>query len=77
MEVFTPFKGIQDSPESGIARRGFRILATGFQSLPVERGFWISIVCGIPDSLSYIPDYKAQQNFPAFRIPEFGFPYVG
>jgi len=47
-----------------------------FQSLSVERGFWIPIVSGIPDSLSCIPDSKAQesglhkQNFPRFRIPQ-------
>ena len=40
----------------------------------MELGFWIAIVCRIPDSLSCIPDYKAldsefhKQNFPLFRI---------
>ena len=40
----------------------------------MEPGFWITIVCRIPDSLSCIPDYKAldsefhKQNFPLFRI---------
>ena len=29
---------------------GFRISGTGFQSLSVELGFWISPVSGIPDS---------------------------
>ena len=49
-------------------------------SLSVKLGFWIPIVSGIPDSLSCIPDSKAQdfgfhkQKFP--RIPEFGFAYV-
>ena len=43
---------------------------TGFQSLSMELGFWILIISGIPDSLSCIPDSKAQhfhfhkQNFP-------------
>ena len=49
------------------------IPGSGFQSLSVERGFWILIVRGIPDSLSCIPDSKAQdskfykQKFPGFR----------
>ena len=37
---------------------GFQVLDSSF--LSVEFGFWIPIVCGIPDSLSYIPDSKAQ-----------------
>ena len=43
------------------------------QCLSVELGFWIPIVRGIPDSLRYIPDSKAQdarfhrQKFPGFR----------
>ena len=47
---------------------------TGFQSLSMELGFWILIISGIPDSLSCIPDSKAQhfhfhkQNFPDPRI---------
>ena len=60
--------------DSGL-HAGFRIPGTGFQSLPVEPrendlvhslwvelGFWIPVVCGIPDSLSFIdiPDFKAQ-----------------
>ena len=54
---------------------GFQLLDSSLWSLPVELGFWIPIVCGIPDSLSCIPDYKAQKIF--FQIPEIGFPYVG
>ena len=53
----------------------FQLLDSSLWSLPVELGFWIPTVCGIPDSLSCIPNYKAQKIF--FRIPEIGFPYVG
>ena len=51
-----------------------RFPGTGFQSLTVELGFRIAIVSGIPDSLSCIPDSKAQdsaystsKNFP--KVP--------
>ena len=50
----------------------YRILVSGFHAL--KYGFWLSIVSGIPGSLSYIRDTKAQDsryhkhNFP--RIPE-------
>ena len=50
----------------------YRILVSGFHAL--KHGFWLSIVSGIPGSLSYIRDTKAQDsryhkhNFP--RIPE-------
>ena len=53
----------------------FQIPGTGFQPFSVELGLWIPIVSGIPDSLSCIPDSKAQdtglrkQNFPRFRYP--------
>ena len=56
-----------------IPHHGFRIPGTGFQSLSVELGFWIPIAGGIPDSLSCIPDSRAQdfgfhkQKFPRFR----------
>ena len=43
-------------------RWGFWIPDPGFQSLLVELGFWITIVSGIPDSLSCIPDLKAQDS---------------
>ena len=49
------YKGIRDS-------LGFWIPGTGFQSLSVERGFWIPIVSGIPDSLSCIPDSTKAQD---------------
>ena len=69
---------------------GSRIPGTGFQSLSEERGFWIPIVSRTLDSLSGIPESKAQdfrfykQNFPGFRILqtkgsqilESGFPYM-
>ena len=48
--------------DSGFHSRGFRIPGTGFQSLSVEVEFWISIVSGIPDSLSCISDSKAPEN---------------
>ena len=47
---------------------------SGFQFLSVELEFWIPIVSGIPDSLSCIPDSKAQdsrfhqQKFPDSEI---------
>lgn len=46
-----------------------------------ELGFWIPTVSGIPDSLSCIPDSKAQeigfhkQKFPC-TFAEFGLPYI-
>ena len=56
-----------------IPRRGFPIQGTGFQFLSVELGPCIPIFSGISDSLSCIPDSKAQdsgvhkQKFPRFR----------
>ena len=47
--------------------------------ISVELGFWIPVVNGILDSLSCIPDSKAQDSgfhipkFPEFWIPESGF----
>ena len=74
---FAPCKGIQDSLGFWIPRRGFRIPGTGFKSLSVAVGFWISIVSGIPDSLSCISDSKAPENsgfrkhnFLGFRIQD-------
>ena len=49
-----PCKGIQDSIGFWIPHNGFRIPDIGFQSLSVELGLWIPIICGIPDSLSCI-----------------------
>ena len=52
------------------------IPGTGSQSLSVKLGFWMSFVTGIPDSLNFTPDSRAQdsrflkQNFPGFRIPQ-------
>ena len=49
-------------------------LDSGFQYMSVERGFWIPVVSGIPNSLSCIPDFtstefswipdSASKNFP-------------
>ena len=41
---------------------GFYAVDSGFQTLSVELGFWIPNVSGIPDSLSCIPDPKAQDS---------------
>ena len=41
-------------------------------SLSVELGFRITIIIEIPDSLSWIPDFKAQDSgfqSPGFQIP--------
>ena len=63
--------GPQNSLGFWIPRSGFRISGT----LSVEHGFRISVVRGIPDSLSCNPDGKAQdsglhkQEFPGFWIP--------
>ena len=65
--------------------------SAGFQSLSVERGFWIPFLSGISEYLSSILDAKAldsgfqEQNFPEFLIPqarisqilESGYPYMG
>ena len=87
---FPPCKEIQDSLGFWIPPHGFRISGTRFRSVLVGLGFWISIVSGIPDSLSCIPDSRAQdsgfywQNFPdsGFQKQHFigfqsGFPNVG
>ena len=52
--------------------RRFQVPFAGFQFLLVELGFWISIISGILDSLSHIPDSKVQDSvsnkhkFPGF-----------
>ena len=75
--VVTPCKGIKDSLGFWIPRPGFRIPGTGFRSLLVKFGFWIPIFSRIPDSLSCIPDTKAQDSrfhkkiFPGVRNPDF------
>ena len=51
----------------------YTVCSTGFQSSSVQLGFWIPTAGGIPDSLSCIPDSRAQdfgfhkQKFPRFR----------
>ena len=57
-----------------IPHQGLRIPGTGFQSLSIKhKYFWITILSGIPECLSLIPDSKAQysgfhkQNFTKFR----------
>ena len=75
--VVTPCKGIKDSLGFWILRAGFRIPGTGFRSLLVKFGFWIPIFSRIPDSLSCIPNSKAQdcrfdkKLFPGVRNPDF------
>ena len=57
------------------ARESKTVLDSGFHAVDfsVELGIWIPIVSGIPDSLSCIPDAKAQdsrflkQKFPGFQ----------
>ena len=72
--VVTPCK---DSHGFWIPRPGFRIPGTGFRSLSVKFGFWIPSFSRIPDSLSCIPDSKAQDSgfhkkkFPGVRNPDF------
>ena len=48
---------VKESKTVWIRRRGFRITGTGF---------WITIVSGIPDSLSCIPDFRS----PIFWNPQ-------
>ncbi|CAH3171229.1 unnamed protein product [Porites lobata] len=77
---FAPCEVIQPSPEFSIlhcGRCGFRIPGTGSpDSLSVEFGFRISIVCRIPDNSRWTTDSKAQdagfhmQTFPRFWIPQ-------
>ena len=60
-----PCNGIQDNLGFWIPRRGFRIPDSRYwivDSLSVELGFRIQIVSGIPDSLSCILDFKAQDS---------------
>ena len=69
-----PYKRIQDSLGVWIPRRGFRILGLDSRFLTMECGFRIPIVCGIPDSLSCILDFEAEdldttsETFPDFGI---------
>ena len=72
LPCFPCIKGIQDSLGFCIPWQGFQVLFAGFQFLSVELGFWISIISGILDSLSNIPDSKVQDSgsnkhkFPGF-----------
>ena len=61
--MFASCKGIQDSLGFRIPHHGFQIPGSGFQSLSVELGFRIPIASGIQDSLSCIPDSKAQDSY--------------
>ena len=63
VHVFDPCHGIHGRLGFWVQQRVFRISGTGFQSLSVERGFWVPIVSGIPVSLSCIPD-SASKIFP-------------
>ena len=69
---FTPLSEGLDPPLSrtvldfGLHAR-FCIPGTGFQSLSVELGFWIPIVCGIPDFFE-LYWYSGFQS-PGFQIP--------
>ena len=56
------YKEIQVSLRFWSPRCGFRIPGNGFQFFSVELEFWIPIVSRIPDSLSCIPDSKAQDS---------------
>ena len=73
---FAPCKGIKASSDSGfhaVDSVGFRVL---YSSLCQWNLIWISIVSGIPDSLSCIPERKAEDS--GFHKQKFhGFPYVG
>ena len=67
-------------------RKSKTVLDSGFHAMDSSRCQWnldssIQIVRGIPDSLSCIPDSKAQDfrfHRPTFHaFAESGFPYVG
>ena len=78
LHLFTSCEGIQDRLGFWIPRCGFQIPGTVFQSLSVELGFWISLVSGIPDSMSCIPDSKTRDSgFHKQIFPVSGFPYMG
>ena len=75
--LFAPYiKGSKTVLDSGshAVDSGFQWLDS--RSFPVELGFRIPIVGGIPDSYSCIPDSRVQdckfhtQKFPGFRNPE-------
>ena len=63
VHTIVPCKRIQHDLGFWIPRRGLiRIPGTGFWSLYEELGVRIPIVSGVPDSLSWIPDSKAQDS---------------
>ena len=84
--TYSPCKGIQDSIGFWIPRCGFRISRWWISVFVGGTWIQIAIVGGIPDSLSCIPDSKAQdmgfhkkifpdsrskkQNFFGFRNPD-------
>jgi len=74
---FRPCKGIQDSLEFWIPRCRFRISGSGFQTLSLEFGFWISIVIGIriPWAVFQIPKAKIPDST-SKRFPYSGIPYM-
>ena len=63
----TPYKKIEDHPGFWVAHRGFPIPGTGFRiSLPVDLGFKILIVRGIPDYLELHSGFQR----PGLQIPQ-------
>ena len=68
---------VKDSLGFWIPRPRFCIPGTGFRSLLVKFGFWIPIFSRVPDSLSCIPNSKAQDSgfhkkkFPGAQNPDF------
>ena len=65
---------MQDGLGFWIPRRGFPDSSTGFLIFLLELGFRIAVVCGIPDSLSWIPDSKTQNSVLHKRhFPDSGF----
>ena len=71
----------EQSPHVGESKTvfdsGFQIPGTRFRFLLVKFGFWIPIFSWVPDSLSCIPDSKAQdagfhkEKIPGFWNPDF------
>ena len=56
--------------ESGLHAVDFQIPVLDSSScFKLELGFRIPIVCGIPDSLSWIPDSKTQNSIPQAKLP--------
>ena len=63
---FAPCKGIQDRIGFWIPCHGFCIPGNGFYSYSVELGFWIPIVCGIPEFCELYSGFQSQ----GFRIAQ-------